>query len=304
MDYTQSNSFVTDAGTAQRMHLAGQAVPTAVSDNDMNMLVWELMEIQKAGGQVGAPFDKANPATYQKLLTALRAAGVLLTPAQFDNSTRAATAQFVRTFGASFSDVLTVSAAGALANASVGGNVKLAGTTYTSTLPLASAVPAGGRISFHVTATGAITLARAGADTISPPVGAAVTSLALAAGDTLELTSNGVSAWVITGGSLAVRYAAGFDSSLASGWKKYPDRNSPTGCVIMQWGGAAISTTVDTVINYPVAFPTAASSLLVTGDYTPGSGVLAYYNAAQGSLASFTARASAAVGARFLAFGY
>ena len=96
MDYTQSNSFVTDAGTAQRMHLAGQAVPTAVSDNDMNMLVWELMEIQKAGGQVAAPFDKATPATYQKLLTALRAAGVFSTAGALDNTTKAATTAFVR----------------------------------------------------------------------------------------------------------------------------------------------------------------------------------------------------------------
>ena len=251
MDYTQSNSFVTDAGTTQRMHLAGQAVPTAVSDNDMNMLVWELMEIVKAGGQVGAPFDKATPATYQKLLTALRAAGVFTTPAQFDNTTRAATAAFVRMFGASFSDVLTVSAAGALANASVGGNVKLAGTTYTSTLPLASAVPAGGRISIHVTATGAITLTRAGADTITPPVGAAVTSLALAAGDTLELTSNGVSAWVITGGALALRYAAGFGSVQSnSGFQKLPSG------LILQWGRGLASAAGSTNI-FPIAFPTA-----------------------------------------------
>lgn len=96
MDYTQSNSFVTDAGTVQRMHLAGQAIPTAVSDNDMNQLAWELMEIVKAGGQVGAPFDKAVPATYQKLLTALRAAGVFSTAAALDNTTKAATTAFVR----------------------------------------------------------------------------------------------------------------------------------------------------------------------------------------------------------------
>lgn len=256
MDYTQSNSFVTDAGTTQRMHLAAQAVPTAVSDNDMNQVIWELMEIVKAGGQVGAPFDKAVPATYQKLLTALRAAGVFTTPAQFDNTTRAATAAFVRTFGASFSDVLTVSAAGALANASVGGNVKLAGATYTSTLPLASAVPAGGRINFHVTATGAVTLARAGADTLSPPVGAAVTLLALAAGDTLELTSNGVSAWVITGGSLALAYASGFGSSAAaSGYQRLPNG------LIIQWGALTNTGATDTV-TFPIAFPNSVWSVV------------------------------------------
>ena len=96
MDYTLSNSFATDAATTQRMHLQAQAIPTAVSDNDMNMVVWELMEIVKAGGQVGAPFDKAVPATYQKLLTALRAAGVFNTAPALDNTTKAATTAFVR----------------------------------------------------------------------------------------------------------------------------------------------------------------------------------------------------------------
>jgi ABC-type Fe3+ transport system substrate-binding protein len=96
MDYTLSNSFATDAGTAQRMHLQAQAIPTAVSDVDMNQLTWELMEIQKAGGQVAAAFDKAVPATYQKLLTALRSAGVFATPPVADNTTKAATTAHVQ----------------------------------------------------------------------------------------------------------------------------------------------------------------------------------------------------------------
>lgn len=96
MDYTLSNSYATDAGTGNRLHLQTQAVPTAVGDADMNMVIWEAMEIVKAAGLVGAPFDKAVPATYQKLLTALRAAGVFTTPAALDNTTKAATTAFVR----------------------------------------------------------------------------------------------------------------------------------------------------------------------------------------------------------------
>ena len=104
MDYTLSNAYTTDAATGLRMHLQTQAVTTAVSDADMNMLIWEAMEIVKAGGGVGAPFDKAQPASYQKLLTALRAAGVFQTQATTDNSTRAATTAYVKAlFGGSFS---------------------------------------------------------------------------------------------------------------------------------------------------------------------------------------------------------
>src|SRR5450830_624970 len=96
MDYTLSNGFVTDAGTGNRMHLQAQAVPTAVSDLDMNSLIWNAMEVVKAAGLAGAQFDKTNPATYQKLLTALRAPGVFQTPAQFDFTTKAATTAFVK----------------------------------------------------------------------------------------------------------------------------------------------------------------------------------------------------------------
>jgi microcystin-dependent protein len=95
MDYTQSNGYATDAGTGQRMHLQAQAIPTAVTDIDMNSVLWEAMEIVKAAGLAGAQFDKTVPATYQKLLTALRSAGVFSTPVQFDNSTKAATTAFV-----------------------------------------------------------------------------------------------------------------------------------------------------------------------------------------------------------------
>ena len=94
MDYTLSNGYATDAGTGQRMHLQAQAIPTAVSDLDMNDILWNLMEIVKAAGLAAAQFDKTVPATYQKLLTALRSAGVFQTQATNDSSTKVATTAF------------------------------------------------------------------------------------------------------------------------------------------------------------------------------------------------------------------
>ncbi|MCU7371550.1 hypothetical protein PEC18_12005 [Paucibacter sp. O1-1] len=73
MEYTRSDAFVTHAPTGQRMHQSTQPVPTAVSANDMNMVVWSLMEVIKDAGFSGVDFDPDNPSTYQVLRNALRA---------------------------------------------------------------------------------------------------------------------------------------------------------------------------------------------------------------------------------------
>jgi len=72
MDYTSSSGYSTDAGTGNRMHLQNQAIPTAVSDADLNGIIWSLMEVQKAGGIAAAPFDKATPATYKGVIQAVK----------------------------------------------------------------------------------------------------------------------------------------------------------------------------------------------------------------------------------------
>ena len=71
MEYTRSSEFVTHTVTGQRMHEDRQAVPTIVSANDLNMIIWSLMEIIKAAGMEGTEFNPDNPASYQKLLTSL-----------------------------------------------------------------------------------------------------------------------------------------------------------------------------------------------------------------------------------------
>lgn len=73
MDYTSSPNYVTHYGTGQRMHEANQALPTVVSDQDMNMVLWSLMEVVKESGLPGIPFSKDNPTSYQRLRDALRA---------------------------------------------------------------------------------------------------------------------------------------------------------------------------------------------------------------------------------------
>lgn len=71
MDYTQSPEFVTHAGTGNRMHNQNQAVPTVVSDKDLNAVNWSLMELVKVAGLAGLQFDPATPATYQVVRNAM-----------------------------------------------------------------------------------------------------------------------------------------------------------------------------------------------------------------------------------------
>lgn len=73
MDYTQSSEFATHVPTGQRMHKEQAPVPTAVSDKDLNSVIWSLMEVVKAGGESGVQFDPDTPASYQVLLSALQA---------------------------------------------------------------------------------------------------------------------------------------------------------------------------------------------------------------------------------------
>lgn len=72
MDYTLADGFFTHTGTGQRMHKEVQAVPTAWSDKDANSLLWNLMEVVKAGGLAGVQFDPDVPSTYNVLLRAIQ----------------------------------------------------------------------------------------------------------------------------------------------------------------------------------------------------------------------------------------
>lgn len=71
MNYTESDASVVHVGTGNRMHQSSAPVTTEVSANDMNMLIWSLMEVVKAAGLTGVDFDPDIPSTRQRLLLAL-----------------------------------------------------------------------------------------------------------------------------------------------------------------------------------------------------------------------------------------
>ena len=71
MDYTLSPQHVVHPGTGNRMHDGNQAVPTQVTDKDLNQLTWSLMKILSAAGVAGQQFAPNDPASYDRLRVAM-----------------------------------------------------------------------------------------------------------------------------------------------------------------------------------------------------------------------------------------
>lgn len=79
MQYSTSPETIVHAGTGKRMHEDNQALPSVVSDSDMNMLVWSLMAILEDASVAGAAFNPDDVASYNRVLTALKKLFVLKT---------------------------------------------------------------------------------------------------------------------------------------------------------------------------------------------------------------------------------
>lgn len=276
MDYTLSNSYATDAGTTQRMHAQSQAIPTAVSDADINMLIWELMEIVKAAGLAGAPFDKAVPGSYQALIKAIkRLTGGNVTTVNFAASP--------------FS--LTADHAGMVLVDATGGNVVI-------NLPAASALVGLPYAFRRVDATAnTVTVNRAGADTINE----GGTSFALLAKAVQIVRSNGVATWssVIPLPATQAETDAGADEakfvtpkklrfgflvSLAlNGYIVFPTWLAG---LILQWGGVT-QAGASQAVTFPIAF-TSVFSLNTTRSDAASAGTNTVCNAAGVTATGFT----------------
>lgn len=75
MNYTQSDSFSTHAGTGHHMHDDAKAVPTAWSGKDANSVIWSLMQLLVDAGVSPASFDADDPATYNRVSQAVQILG-------------------------------------------------------------------------------------------------------------------------------------------------------------------------------------------------------------------------------------
>lgn len=254
-----------------------------------------------------------DPNNRAQLLAALRAAGVFQTPAQFDNTTKAATTEFVQRALGSLAGGVSYSSSAVIPTSAVGKLVDIGTATpaQTFTLPSAAQVPVGGAITIQSQSSVPFTVQRGGTDTLSAN-GAAITSLIVQPGDSLVAISNGSSVWNLLG-IATLQFSGAFGASFnPSGYQKLPSG------LIIQWGRATFPNTglgfSSVNLVFPLAFP--AGLLYIGGnsnDYlnsADADGVAIEFRSL--SLTSFTAYVDPpgaavvdrAVPFRWLALGY
>lgn len=192
------------------------------------------------------------------------------TPAQFDNDTSLATTEFVRRALGSNASTTSYSANATLTAADVGKLVVCSASGgFTLTLPAASAVQDGGAIEIFNGAGSAITVQRAGTNTIWVDTnGYTKTSMTVGSGDTLRVISNGSSGWILADCSVAATYSALFSASFVqNGYQKMPSG------LIIQWGQVTPNATGGaTAFSFPIAFPNNCLSMACTLATLTGSG--------------------------------
>lgn len=224
------------------------------------------------------------------------------TPAQFDNDTSIATAEFVQRALGSFSGISVLSGATALAVADVGKNIILSGATpFATTLPATAGLPNGAAISIENNANVDCTVVRSGGDVISPNSSSAISTITIPAGTQITFVKVGAIWYAF--GSGAASYQSTFGASLAtSGYQKLPSG------LIVQWGNGTYGNS--TAVTFPIAFPNSCLQVVVgpanfdnvQASYQKVCSVSGYNQTTTG----FTASSATATGvnAKWIAIGY
>ena len=199
-------------------------------------------------------------------------------PARFDDSQQLVTTDWVKSRGLELSGFFSVGTTQTIPVSQVGGLLNLTSAgAFTLTLPAVSTVAVGATLSFVNTNAGVATFATSGADLLSASDGLSAAGLKMLQGDTLTLTAYS-SGWVVSGGSLALKYSKGqFSSSPQNaGYFKLPSG------LTLQWttatfasqvvGGAVVTANV----TWPLAFTTAhlcSVACLAGGAYGTGGSI-------------------------------
>lgn len=268
----------------------GSPVPAAAIEYPQR----ELLAVIQAAGLT------PSNATLNQLLLALRAAGVFTTPAQFDNTTKAATTAHVRRALGNYV-FLPLNTNTTLTAADAGTCYDWYGTTNgVVTLPLVSALIAGAAFRFQNISAYTLTVQSQGGNEFYQG-GTNVASIVLGPGDCLEVCHDGVR-WICIGGSGGLKGASVFGAALAAnGYQKLPSG------LIIQWGQTgAIPSGSQVTITLPISMPSALQRVFAlcetsTSDTTPISGGWSLVSTSQFILRN---KSSAAAIFSWMAIGY
>lgn len=221
-------------------------------------------------------------------------------PAQFDNSQLLATTSFVQRALGNASGVKPLDFAATLLPADGGKEIALFGSsTFSVTLPLASALVPGWRVTVSSVNTGVVTFIAQSGSPMSAG-GSDIPSLPMKAGDTAEILWNGLS-WRITGGS-QLKYSPAFACAmLTNGYQKLPSG------MIIQWGTtASVAAGGSLVVTLPVAFPNANLGAMCMAQYSsaPNNGfMVSIYGRSLTNMTFYNSNTSTALLASWIAIG-
>ncbi len=220
----------------------GSPVPAAAIEDPQR----EIVNVIAAASLVP---DDANVA---QLLEALRAAGVFLTPEQFDNTTKAATTAFVQRAIGNLRGLSSYNVSTALTLSDIGKFVFFYGSTASQvfSFPDASTVAAGagffivnqGTVPMQVAAFGGQTI---NFNTLSGASSAA--ALTLDPGDSIFFISNNGAQWNAFGWATNQQFPVDLS---ANGYQKLPNG------LIIQWGSVTTNNSAPSAVTFPIAFPT------------------------------------------------
>ncbi|AQW30494.1 hypothetical protein ACJBUE_02440 [Ralstonia syzygii subsp. celebesensis] len=282
--------------------------PTEITAAFMNALQEELAAVIEWAGVQLAKADntqlrEALAATFAQLSGAAFTS-IPTAPAapRFDNSEKLVNSAFLKASGLLYANAqIAIVAARNLAATDIGSHLLFQATT-TLTVPTPASL--GMRNGDAVTISGyggySGTVAFAGA-TYTYDVAGKTAAITVKSGESLVLIAAGATTWQVGPSTAGMGVIGSFGGSMgSSGWQPLP------GGLIFQWGTASFTAAnADTAFSLPVAYPNNHFTVLLTGDYTVGSGTQSYYNATpNGSKSTFIARCTPnAVGARFYSIG-
>ncbi|UGA37968.1 hypothetical protein JOS77_29215 [Chromobacterium haemolyticum] len=195
-------------------------------------------------------------AVSQAQITSATLAVQSLSPSQFDNSARAATTSFLKSFGLQFKNNNQVSTNTTLVAANLNQffQVNPSSSGVTINLPLSSTCPNGQVVGFLNTSIYPVTIQKQTGDNIFTTLNLA--SVLLRPGDSAIFETDASGNWFLFGGSAQLAYLPSngiFGGSTSSnGWSQ-----SPNG-TIYQWGSATVNANNSpTTITLPTTFPNA-----------------------------------------------
>ncbi|WP_024674073.1 phage tail protein [Pseudomonas syringae] len=191
------------------------------------------------------------------------------TAAQFDNSKRLATTEFIKRSGVEWSNFNSVAVNTVLGLDSIGGVISAASASAINvTLPATSRVPYGAAVMIISAGSGGVTVLVSGNDTLTNQSGFAV-PIVLGQGDS-ALLSRVTGEWRLIGGTAALKHSAVFAGAFAGVTGSSGRQRMPTG-MLMQWVTVAVPTGGQGNISsfsWPISFDNGVRAVGFAPDFT------------------------------------